>query len=453
MITKTHILDHLRSDLSHTIDKRLQVGGELNREDGGVGNSQVGEPVNLQVGSNNTTVVEGHHGTRRRRVILGLDLSSEPSVPLGIGLDGSTGEDLAGHKVGQRSGVTDLSGKLETLTDQPGVGRVSQVVGVDDGVLPRVGRVQIDLTGGEGVLQSSLDGDGIVTSLGSTSKTQKKLDVSNGREDKVLRDGRVNRAVSKLDGRVRRGTNVLDGPAQVRGDGVLELGSIITEQVGNVGVSNGRVDEREEVIGSVGQGVVNSVGSSGGSGGLEDDFRSDVVSHVLSDTGEIHNALDTNALEVGLGSNSTHHQHVRRSDSTSSQDDFLVGSDSLSGKISSVSSVLNTGGHHVVSSGVGVDLEDTSVGQDVQVGSRGKRVDVSRLGIRSGTAVDSSLSAHTNVSRHRMVVRTHKLVGLILEVAMKAPHPFPPLGSGLTETPMLFKTVVHSPTTGKRYPG
>jgi len=189
MIMKTHILDHLRSDLSNTIDKRLQVGGELNREDGGVGDSQVGEPVHLQVGSDDTTVVEGHHGTRGRRVVLGLDLSSEPSVPFGIGLDGSTGEDLASHKVGQRSGVTDLSSELETLTDQPGVGRVSQVVGIDDGVLPRVGRVQVDLTGGEGVLQSGLDGDRIVTSLSSTGETQEELNVSNGREDKVLRDG------------------------------------------------------------------------------------------------------------------------------------------------------------------------------------------------------------------------------------------------------------------------
>ena len=263
----------------------------------------------------------------------------------------------------------------------------------------------------------------------------------------------MDRAVSKLDGRVRRGANVLDSPAQVGRDGILELGSIVTEQVGDVGVSNGRVDEREKVVGSVGQGVVHSVCSSGGSGGLENNFGSDVVGHVLSDTGKIHDASDTDALQVGLGSDSAHHQHVRRPDSTSSQDDFLVGGDGLSGKISSIGSVLNTGGHHVVSSGVGVDLENTSVGQDVQVGSRGKRVDVSRLGIRPGTAVDASLSATRLIWRYRTVVRTHKLVGLILEVAMKAPHPFPPLGSGLTETPMLFKTVVHSPTTGKRYPG
>ena len=50
-------------------------------------------------------------------------------------------------------------------------------------------------------------------------------------------------------------------------------------------------------------------------------------------------------------------------------------------------------------------------------------------------------------------LETHQLEGLILEVAMKAPQPFPPLGSGLTLTPMLFKTVVHSPTTGNKYPG
>ena len=203
----------------------------------------------------------------------------------------------------------------------------------------------------------------------------------------------MNRAVSKLDGGVGRGANVLDSPAQVGRDGILELGSIVTEQVGDVGVSNGRVDEREEVVGSVGQGVVHSVCSSGGSGGLENNFGSDVVGNVLSDTGKIHDALDTDALQVGLGSDSAHHQHVRRSDGTSSQNDFLVGGDGLSGKISSIGSVLNTGGHHVVSSGVGVDLENTSVGQDVQVGSRGKRVDVSRLGIRSGTAIDNCLSA------------------------------------------------------------
>lgn len=58
-----------------------------------------------------------------------------------------------------------------------------------------------------------------------------------------------------------------------------------------------------------------------------------------------------------------------------------------------------------------------------------------------------------HASLHDPPLDTHKLEGLILEVAIKAPQPFPPLGSGLTLTPMLFNTVVHSPTTGNKYPG
>jgi hypothetical protein len=398
-ISSTHVLDHLRGNLSDSISQRLQVRGELDREDGRIGDSQVGRPVNLQVGTDDTTVVEGHHRTRRRRVVLGLDLSGEPSVPLGIGLNLGTGEDLAGHKVGERSSVSDLSSELETFTDQPSVGRVGQVVGVDDGVLPRVGRVQVDLTGREGVLQGGLDGDRIVTSLSSTGQTQQKLDMSDRREDEVLGTSLVNGTVSSLNGGVGRRANVLHSPSQVTGDRVPELRSVISKQVGNVGVSDGRVDKREEALGSVGQSLVDTVGSGGVSGGLEDDLGSDVIGNVLANTGKVNDGLDTDALQVGLGSDTAHHQHVRGTNGTSGQDDFLVGGDGSSGKISTGHRVLDTGGGGDATGRVGVDLEDTGVGQDVQVGPRWEGVDVGRLGVRTGPAKDGTEASFSDSVR------------------------------------------------------
>ena len=223
--------------------------------------------------------------------------------------------------------------------------------------------------------------------------------MSDRREDEVLGTSLVNGTVSSLNGGVGRRANVLHSPSQVTGDRVSELRSVISKQVGNVGVSNGRVDKREEALGSVGQSLVDTVGSGGVSGGLEDDLGSDVIGNVLADTGKVNDGLDTDALQVGLGSDTAHHQHVRGTDGTSGQDDLLVGGDGSSGKISTGHRVLDAGSSGDATGRVGVDLEDTGVGQNVQVGPRWEGVDIGRLGVRTGPAKDGTEASFSDSVR------------------------------------------------------
>jgi hypothetical protein len=451
--TTTDLLDHVGSDLSDTISQGLQVSGKLNGEDGRIRDPQVVCLVNLQVGSDDTAHLQGQHGAGRRRVVLCLYLPCQPLVPLSVGLNGRSREDFFGHERLEGFSVPDLPCQLETLSNEEDVGGVSEVVWIDDGVFPWVRRVQVDLTGRQGMLQSGLNGDRIVTALSGPGQSQQELDMTDLGQDEVVRVGLVNGGIACLNGRITGRTDVLDGPGQVLGDLVPISRRVVPEEVGDVGISDGRVDKRQETLAPIGQGHVDPFGSGGGGGGLEDDFGSDVIGDVLSDPGEVDYDGHPDALEVCTRADPRGHEHVGRTDGSSRQDDLGIGGDGLAGKIGTGGRILNAGrGENAVGSLVPVDFEYATVGQDVQVVSRRKRIDVSRFRVRSGPVV-VSYREHVVHGHFPGRVGTHQLAGLMEEVATKLPHPDPELGSGLATTPIFSNTVVHSPTTGNKYPG
>ena len=73
--------------------------------------------VDDEVLVNDTTELKRQHSVRARRVVLSAVLTSKPGVPVGISLNGGSGNDLVDHGVLQRLGVTDGAGKLDSLTE------------------------------------------------------------------------------------------------------------------------------------------------------------------------------------------------------------------------------------------------------------------------------------------------------------------------------------------------
>lgn len=83
---------------------------ELDGIDRAVGDTDVREAVDLEVGVDDTTKVLRQHSAGARRMVFRSDVQAQPSVPLVVGLDGVAGEDLLYGVVFQRFRSTDLAG-------------------------------------------------------------------------------------------------------------------------------------------------------------------------------------------------------------------------------------------------------------------------------------------------------------------------------------------------------
>ena len=188
------------------------MGGELDGEDGRINDTDVSGTVDLEVGIDSTTELEREHSERARRVELSTVLANDPVVPVLVGGNRGTGEDLVDHVGVQRGSVTDLAGKLETLTEHDLVSGVRHVGRVDDGVVEGVRGVDVETTLTERMLQSSLDGDGSGGAQG-----QQDLNLTNGCEESVGSDI-VDSLVTFNDSGICAGNKLAGRIAQSTGD-------------------------------------------------------------------------------------------------------------------------------------------------------------------------------------------------------------------------------------------
>ena len=105
------------SDLYSTRgNDRAYMGGEFDREDGGVNNANVGCAVDDKFGVNNTSLFKRKHGTGCRRVEFGPDVVREPGVPVVISRHRRARDGLASQLFTERSSRGKLANEFGTST-------------------------------------------------------------------------------------------------------------------------------------------------------------------------------------------------------------------------------------------------------------------------------------------------------------------------------------------------
>ncbi len=80
--------------LRQPVRRGHQMRGQRNGRHTGVGDADIGEAIDAEVGIDHTALFQGQHGARRRRMILGEDLGPEPFFPFLVGLDVGAGPRL-----------------------------------------------------------------------------------------------------------------------------------------------------------------------------------------------------------------------------------------------------------------------------------------------------------------------------------------------------------------------
>jgi hypothetical protein len=94
---------------------------------------------------------------------LRLDLSKQPSIPLGIRLDRVSRRDLLHNRPVQRLRRSELARELEAFSDHEDVCVMREVSRVDHGRVERICAINVELAVREWMLERGLDGDRVGT--------------------------------------------------------------------------------------------------------------------------------------------------------------------------------------------------------------------------------------------------------------------------------------------------
>lgn len=337
----------------------------MQRHDTCIDNPQVGRTVDLQSRVHNTTLVPWQHRCGTNRVIFsdggGLGVSLEVDVSRPVFTDNHVAVSLR---------ETDATGVVGTSGGDFSVERNGEVLGVDDGVLCGIGRLDVDGAAREQVLVGSEDGEVGLVGLGSTRTGKVTVNTDEFHLTDLVRVV-VEEVELLLQGLLVRSTACRD----ILGDiGDHGLGTLITNDTGERDVRDGRnsLGKDGSLVGLVSGSLLSSESGVGSKRvkSLESRLevvygsRVGVVLEVLADIGVLVEKLDTSFGQNMLGADTGKFEELGSVDGTTGKDDFL-------GRVNSVSLAVagesNTGGREMVAAGVKVDLGDKSVGEDVKV--------------------------------------------------------------------------------------
>ena len=107
--------DYRTGLLSQSVRRAHCVRRKGERWHARVGNTDVGETVNAEVGVDHAALRMREHRACRRGMVLGEDLASQPVFPLLISLDCGTGPGFFWEAACQRLGLTYGTSELESL--------------------------------------------------------------------------------------------------------------------------------------------------------------------------------------------------------------------------------------------------------------------------------------------------------------------------------------------------
>ena len=100
--------------------------GEGGGRHAGVGDTDVGEAVDVEVRVDHAALFTREHRACRRRMKLGDALAAQPVLPLLIRLDVGTRQNFARHTATQRVSLTQATRELETLAQNLDVYEICQ---------------------------------------------------------------------------------------------------------------------------------------------------------------------------------------------------------------------------------------------------------------------------------------------------------------------------------------
>ena len=86
--------------------------------------------------------------------------------------DVESGYNFLGKNFTQREGLSNPPDQLDPLAHRHKVGPVGEVLRIDDGVVERIARVDVDATLAKWMLEGHLDGDSLLFGGGHTSGPQ-----------------------------------------------------------------------------------------------------------------------------------------------------------------------------------------------------------------------------------------------------------------------------------------
>jgi hypothetical protein len=116
-------------------------------------------------------MILGQHRHRARGMILGLDFTRQPRIPIRVRLHSRARRNLFHNTRVQGLSAAQLARKLKPFAEHPGVSDVREVARVDHRWVEGVCGVDVEVALGKGVLKRGLDRD-CVCALGCTCERE-----------------------------------------------------------------------------------------------------------------------------------------------------------------------------------------------------------------------------------------------------------------------------------------
>lgn len=311
--------------LSNTENSRHDMRSREQWDNTSVHHTEVGSAINLQVGTDNTTLLTGGELAATSRVVQRGGILADKGLDVSVAGDVRAGQDLEGLQLLDGGGVADDAGVLDGLDEELQVGRVGELAGALDGEVKDAAADGLDVAAGEGVLQADDENAPVPDQLQDGGLVGRQLLGQDGLLLHVAGDdlgrgvgGEVLRAVlgGGRGGDLGRGVGVgVEGQEEeeVAGRGRVWACALLVVLGQGLGGESG-------VAGQVGGGDL--VGGHGGDGRQED-----VVLEVVAHGGEVDDSLDADLAVQRAVANSGNLEDLGGEERTRSHDGLLVYSD------------------------------------------------------------------------------------------------------------------------------